>query len=80
MDYSLLGSSVYGILKAIILEWVAIPLSRGSSQPKDWIQVPTLQVDSLLSEPPGKHNVNVTELGGGAFRCIDHEDQFSSVA
>ena len=30
---------VYGILWARILEWVAIPFSRGSSQPRDWIQV-----------------------------------------
>ena len=35
MDYSLLGSSVHGISQARILEWVAIPFSRGSSQPKD---------------------------------------------
>jgi len=35
MDYSLLGSSVHGILQARILEWVAIPFSRGSSQPRD---------------------------------------------
>ena len=27
---------VHGILQARILEWVAIPFSRGSSQPKDW--------------------------------------------
>ena len=27
------GSSVHGILKARILEWVAIPFSRGSSHP-----------------------------------------------
>ena len=33
MDYSLLGSSVHGILQAGILEWVAIPFSWGSSQP-----------------------------------------------
>ena len=32
MDYSLLGSSVHGILQARILEWVAMPFSRGSSQ------------------------------------------------
>ena len=32
MDCSLLGSSVYGISQARILEWVAIPFSRGSSQ------------------------------------------------
>ena len=28
-----------GILQARILEWVALPFSRGSSQPKDWTQV-----------------------------------------
>ena len=39
-----------GILQARILEWVAMPSFRGSSQP----QPPALQVDSLPSEPPGK--------------------------
>ena len=29
------GSSVPGILQAIILEWVAVPFSRGPSQPRD---------------------------------------------
>ena len=29
------GSSVHGIFQARILEWVAIPFSRGSSQPRD---------------------------------------------
>ena len=33
---SLPGSSVHGILQARILGWVAIPFSRGSSQPRDW--------------------------------------------
>ena len=36
---SLPGSSVHGILQARILEWVAIPISRVSSQPRDWTQV-----------------------------------------
>ena len=31
MDYSLSGSSVYGILQARILEWAAIPFSRVAS-------------------------------------------------
>ena len=31
--------TVHGILLARILEWVAFPLSRGSSQPRDWNQV-----------------------------------------
>ena len=36
-------STVHGILQARtlsrILEWVAFPFSRGSSQPRDWTQV-----------------------------------------
>ena len=32
-------ASVHGILQARILEWVAIPFSRGSSQPRDQTQV-----------------------------------------
>ena len=39
MDYSLSGSSVYGILQARILEWVAILFSRGSSRPRDRTQL-----------------------------------------
>ena len=35
MNYSPPGSSVYGFLQARILEWVAIPFSRGSSWPRD---------------------------------------------
>ena len=35
VDYSLPGFSVHGIFQAIILEWVAISFSRGSSLPRD---------------------------------------------
>ena len=38
MDYSPPGSSVHAILQARILEWVAIPFSRGSSWSRDQIQ------------------------------------------
>ena len=34
MDYA-----VHGILQARILEWIAVPFSRGSSQLRDWTQV-----------------------------------------
>ena len=34
MDYT-----VHGILQSRILEWVATPFSRGSSQPRDQTQV-----------------------------------------
>ena len=40
MDCSPPGSSVHGILQVRILEWVAVPFSRGSSQPRDQPQVP----------------------------------------
>ena len=36
------------LLQARILEWVAIPLSRGSSQPRDWTQV------SIIARSPLK--------------------------
>ena len=38
-DYSLPGSSLHGILKERIMEWVAIAFSRGSSWPRVWIWV-----------------------------------------
>ena len=39
MDCTRPSSSVHGIFQARILEWVAIPFSRGSSLPKDQTQV-----------------------------------------
>ena len=36
MDCSPPGSSVHRISQAGMLEWVAMPFSRGSSQPRDW--------------------------------------------
>ena len=53
-DCSSPGSSVNGILQTRILEWVAIPFSRRSSQPRDQTRVSTLQADALPSKPPGK--------------------------
>ena len=52
------GSSVRGILQARTLEWVAVPSSRRSSQPRGQIRVSSVdlhwQVDSLPLAPPGK--------------------------
>ena len=50
MDCSPSGSAVHGILQARILEWVAAPSSRGSSQPRDRTHVSSKlhwKVDSL---------------------------------
>ena len=55
MDCSPLGSSVHVILQARIQEWVAIPFSRGSFQPRDRTQVSHIVGRCFLpSEPPGK--------------------------
>ena len=59
MDCSLPDSSVHGILQARILEQVAMPSSRGSSWPRDWICISYVlhwQADSLPLVPPGKPN------------------------
>ena len=42
MDCTLPGSSVLGISQAKILEWVVIPVPRGSSQPKDLTRVSSI--------------------------------------
>ena len=39
MEQNLPGFSVHGILQARILEWIAIPSSRGSSPPRDQTHV-----------------------------------------
>ena len=54
---SVMSHSWHGILQARILEWVVIPFSRRSSQPRNqtWVSCIT---DSLPSEPPGKPNTN----------------------
>ena len=55
MNYSLLGSSVNRILQARILEWVAMPSSRGSAllDPEIEPTSPALQADSLPLSPKG---------------------------
>ena len=57
MDCSPPGSSVHGILQARILEWVTMPSSRGSSQPRDQTCVSCISCFAsrfFTTEPPGK--------------------------
>ena len=56
------GPSANGILQARILEWIAIPFSRGYSDPDIKPRSPTLQGDSLLSEPQGKPQKEQSKL------------------
>ena len=70
MDYT-----VHGVLQARILEWITLPFSRGSSQPRDWTQVSHMQADSLPTEPRGKPNWKIAFLllwQIGWYRCTHH--------
>ena len=65
MDCSPPGSSVYGIFQAWILEWVAIPYSRGSSRSRDptWVSlVSCIGKHVLATAPPGKPLFNCIHL------------------
>ena len=54
---------VHGILQARILEWVAFPFSRGSSQPRDRIQVSRIAGRFFTSWATGKpKNTGVASL------------------
>ena len=51
------------IFQARMLEWVAFPFSRGSSQPRDQARIFTFQADSLPAESQGKpKNIGVDSL------------------
>ena len=52
MDCRLPGSSVRGIFQAGILEWVTMPFSRESSQPRDWTCVSSVQFSSVAQSCP----------------------------
>ena len=53
MEYSSPGSSVHRISQGRTLEWVAIPFSRGSSWPRDWIHISCMS-KQVITTPPWK--------------------------
>ena len=77
MDCGPPGSSVHGILPARILEWVAMPSSRGSSQPRDPTRISCSSCIAggfFTAEPPGKSYFGYSTfqilLVRGVFRCL----------
>ena len=54
MDCSPPGSSTHGISQARILEWLAIPFSRGSFQSRDQTHISCIAGRFFTTEPPGK--------------------------
>ena len=65
MDCSSPGSSVLGILQARILEWVATPSSRISSQPRDcrWILYHLSHQGSPFSNPQRSWKKDIASSG-----------------
>ena len=51
------SASVHGILQARMLEWGAIPFSRGPNQPRDQNQVSHIAGRFFTTEPPGKPSI-----------------------
>ena len=70
MDCNPPGSSVYGILLAKILEWVAIPSPRASSQPRDWTQASHI-AGRFHTEPPGKRHYSTHILLVKIFNVLE---------
>ena len=52
LDCSPPGSSVRRILQARILVWIAMPLSRGSSWPRDWTHISYVSLHRQLGSLP----------------------------
>ena len=73
MDCSLPGSSVRGILQARILEWVAMPSSRGSSRPRDPTHIfygSCIAGVFFTTEPPGSPVYFLTALNSLYFLLV----------
>ena len=70
MDCSPPGSSVHGVFQARVLEWVAISFCRDLPKPGIEPGFPTLQADSLPSEPPQTYLVKIQQqkYTASAFR------------
>ena len=61
MNFSPPGSSIHGILQARILEWVAIPFSKGSSQSRERTHISCVSCTAsrfFTTEPRGKLKVH----------------------
>ena len=63
----MLGSSIPGILQAEILEWVAMPFSRGSSQLRDWTQVSCISGGFFTIWATREDKTEMTEINEYSF-------------
>ena len=74
------GSSVHRILQARILEWVAMPSSRGSSRPRDWTQVSCIAGRSITIWATREPKCCIQDWGKNIQNCfLDITAQVSCV-
>ena len=74
IDCSLPGSSVHGSFQAIVLEWVAISFSRGSSQPRARTRV-SRTVDrrfTCWANSKWREEITVISQASGFFKILKH--------
>ena len=82
------GFSLHGIFQARILEWVAIPFSRASSQPRDQAQVSCTAGRFFTIWAPGPQRLKIRDAGDGVGKmetyavgrhvtwCSHHGEQY----
>ena len=78
MDCNLPDSSVHGSLQARILEWVAMPSSRGSSRPKDQIYVSYISCTGwgVFFTPSATGEASSLSLDAFMFKGASHSRGF----
>ena len=75
MDYSVPGSSVYGIFQARILEWVAISFCRRSSWPRNWTHVSCIS----CTDKWNLYHCDIWEAPVKALGMLNLSDTFKKV-
>ena len=80
VDCSPPGSFVHRILQARILDWVAIPSFRGSSQPRDRVQVSYVSciagrffIRWAIREAQDQHSTGYTETGPSSLYSLNKQ-------
>ena len=69
VDCSPPGSSVHGILRASILEWVSISFSRGPSEARNWTCISCIAGGFLTAETLGKSKCSSVQFSSVAQSC-----------
>ena len=67
-----MGYTVHGILQVRILEWIAFPFSRGSSQPRDQTQVSRIAGRFFTNWAIKEDNVSINYISGNNNVSINY--------